>query len=290
MMDNNKQSKISSNTFYLSWHISAQKIAKEMSKDKAFDFLNAINEYAFFGTEPSLEFPMDMLFESIKPNIDKSIMRKTVGQKGGEGNKEEESTQTDEPKPTQANDKQTDSKDEAKLKQTSSKTEANDEQTSSYEYEEEYEDVDAYAEGEAHTSACEKNKPKQFGNDPPMQKHHYPKIDWQIFYDELIAAGFPDPGDVYRLNVQGRDLLACVDGLTWEQILAAVKNYGQVKALPNTWWNSNPNILTWAKKHIERFLPGNFNLEEYSGDAKKEESEEAYREQMRKKYSEGGTG
>jgi hypothetical protein len=99
--------------------------------------------------------------------------------------------------------------------------------------------------------------------DPPMQHHRYPVMDWQELYDELKAAGFPDPGGAYRLNVLGRDLLTYFDGLTREQIIAAVRNYGLVKQKPGSWWNSNPNILYWAQKHITNFLPENFRLEHY---------------------------
>jgi hypothetical protein len=88
-------------------------------------------------------------------------------------------------------------------------------------------------------------------------------MDWKELYREIRAAGFPDPGSDYRLNVLGRDLLPYFDGLTPDQIIAAVRNYGLVKQKPGSWWNSNPNILYWAKKHITNFLPENFRLEGY---------------------------
>ena len=117
--------------------------------------------------------------------------------------------------------------------------------------------------------------PQVFAPDPPMQQHHYPKLDWQELYREIIAAGFPDPGGEYRLNTLGRELLPYFDGLTREQIINAVKNYGSIRDKPWSWWKSNPNILTWAKKHLDKFLDGNFREFDYRdrGTAEKEQKQ-----------------
>ncbi|GHV91630.1 hypothetical protein AGMMS50268_21330 [Spirochaetia bacterium] len=61
----------------------------------------------------------------------------------------------------------------------------------------------------------------------------------------------------------GRELLQYYDGLTWDQILAAVRNYGLVNNVPGSWWTSKPNILYWSKNQLTNFLPENFRLEYY---------------------------
>jgi hypothetical protein len=100
--------------------------------------------------------------------------------------------------------------------------------------------------------------------DPPMVKQKYPKLDWAQLLDLWLSIGGPDPGGLYRLQaVHGRELLGYFDGLASEDIIQAVKNYGQVRSMANTWWNSNPSIVSWAHKNLTRFLPANFNPDEY---------------------------
>jgi hypothetical protein len=127
--------------------------------------------------------------------------------------------------------------------------------------------------------------------DPPMIHHHYPVLDVHKLFEEMKAAGFPDPGGVYRLNLLLRDLLPYFDGLSEEQILAAIRNYGLVKHNPQAWWNSNPNILTWAQKHLTNFLSENFQLEYYlMREERKEDPETAWRQQLEAQISGGGHG
>jgi hypothetical protein len=139
------------------------------------------------------------------------------------------------------------------------------------------------------------NKPgedkREMPPDPPMQKHHYPQMDWQELYRVAMEAGFPDPGGVYRLNVMGRDLLQYYDGLTPEQIIAAHKNFGNVKLKPGSWWTSNPTLMVFAKNHLERFLPGNFRREDYFTDTGREtDPESEYRRRLEAEVLGGSHG
>jgi hypothetical protein len=155
-----------------------------------------------------------------------------------------------------------------------------------------------YSRAEKNPNA--ENKPvdkKPAPADPPMQHHQYPTLNWQELYNELLAAGFPDPGSAFRLNILGKDLLPYFDGLTREEIIAAIRNYGSVKQKPGSWWkDGNPNILSWAQKHITNFLSQNFRYESYfeSRNGEGKESETAYRRRIEAEVfggnHENGTG
>jgi hypothetical protein len=126
------------------------------------------------------------------------------------------------------------------------------------------------------SGACEKNKPKQVGNDPPMLTDHFPEIDWKMLYAEIVSAGFPKPGSEINFAMRGRNAINSLAGLTWEQILGAVRNYGEVKKLQSTWWRSTSSFFSWAQNQIDRFLPENFNLGDYELGSEKAESESEY--------------
>lgn len=72
----------------------------------------AIAHYSLYGEEPELTGVSAALFELMRPNIDTSNKRRNAGKKGGEASKLE------------ANQKQTESKTQAKNKQNASKLEA----------------------------------------------------------------------------------------------------------------------------------------------------------------------
>ena len=72
---------VTNNTFYSSWHEAMKKLTPEQYGKLAY----ALNEYCFYDIEPkNLEFPLDILFTSYKPNINASKARKAAGKKGGE--------------------------------------------------------------------------------------------------------------------------------------------------------------------------------------------------------------
>jgi hypothetical protein len=71
---------VTCNTFYFSWHDAMKNLTKEQYGKLSW----ALNEYCFFGIEAEeLEFPLDVLFTSYKPNIKASTSRKLAGKKGG---------------------------------------------------------------------------------------------------------------------------------------------------------------------------------------------------------------
>ncbi len=298
-MPNTLEPRVSYTTFYHSWH----ETIKKLPKDQGYDLVLAINEYCFYGIEPELQFPLDVIFMSIKPAIDSSVNKKINGKKGGDqggggapnGNSNAsgkiDSSPKVEPKQDNSKPEENNSNEGAKPKQNNSKLDENNSKTIPMNMST---NMDTSMSTHTHMGACacEKNSSGHTGQDPPMQKHRYPKIDWQMLYEEIIAAGFPDPGGAFRLNVRGKDLLEAVNGLTFDEIIAAIRNYGEMKKLPGTWWNTNPDFVSWARNNITRFLPQNFNLAEYSGDTGKEEvqAQEEHREMMRKRYLEEGTG
>ena len=109
---------------------------------------------------------------------------------------------------------------------------------------------------------------------PPMQNPRYPKgLDLRtVLANWERVPGAPSPGDLYRFQARhGRELLPLLDGLEAKDYLAAIKNYAAIRGSPNTWWEANPDILTWTRKHLDRFLPANFKPEEYQRDEAEEE-------------------
>ena len=75
---------VTNNTFYHSWHEAMKRLSPEQYGKLAY----ALNEYCFYGAEPeNLEFPLDVLFISCKPNISASTARKRAGKTGGKRGK-----------------------------------------------------------------------------------------------------------------------------------------------------------------------------------------------------------
>jgi hypothetical protein len=94
-------------------------------------------------------------------------------------------------------------------------------------------------------------------------------VNSSIFLPDVLEAwrevpGAPSPGDLWRFsNRYGREVLHLTEGIDGADYVTAIKNYGSVRSMQNTWWNSNPDIMTWTRKHLDRFLPGNYNQKDY---------------------------
>lgn len=51
------------------------------------EFAFGVIAYGSFGTEPFFDYPLDIVFETVRPNLDKSRKRSAAGKKGGTASK-----------------------------------------------------------------------------------------------------------------------------------------------------------------------------------------------------------
>ncbi len=96
----------------------------------------------------------------------------------------------------------------------------------------------------------------------------FPTLDWREVLAEWGAVPrAPSPGDLWRFtNRHGSELLQLLVGLPGPDFIQAIRNYREMRETPRTWWETNPDIIAWTKKHLDRFLPGNFNIQDFMKD------------------------
>jgi hypothetical protein len=103
-----------------------------------------------------------------------------------------------------------------------------------------------------------------------------PVINWPDLYTAWMKTpGTADPGVFRFCQITARKLIPLFSGLTSEQVFKAVENFQDMLSRP-TWWTTTPSIVTWAEKHIDRFLPGNYNPEEYRKEETAQEANARY--------------
>lgn len=74
------------------WYASFTRILNGLPKDKQAEFALGVIAYGTHQTEPFFEYPLDIAFEGIRPNIDNSVKYSRMGKRGMAkrwGNKEE---------------------------------------------------------------------------------------------------------------------------------------------------------------------------------------------------------
>lgn len=72
------------------WHPSyTETLIRIQNREQQVDFLFGVIGYGAYGTYPDFRFPLDAMFEAIKPNIDSSKKRIQGGKKGGRSKREE---------------------------------------------------------------------------------------------------------------------------------------------------------------------------------------------------------
>lgn len=126
-------------------------------------------------------------------------------------------------------------------KQTSSQSDIETKQTSSALRRSSYY-KDSLTIKDSHTSACVK---KCFDE--------WNKIKLHDEYDD-----FNDFASIYQNAKQ-----YFIDDMSDDEILTAIKNYKQVRALPNSWWGNKQTFENFCKNTIRRFYEKNFCLDDY---------------------------
>lgn len=73
------------------WHPSYTETLKRIKdRDQQTEFLFGVIGYGAYGNLPAFKYPLDALFEAVKPNIDTSKKKIEGGKKGGRPRKAEE--------------------------------------------------------------------------------------------------------------------------------------------------------------------------------------------------------
>lgn len=71
------------------WHESyTRALLKLPTKELQTEFLFGVIAYGSYGAEPFFDYPLDMVFETIRANIDYSKSRVAAGKKGGRPRKD----------------------------------------------------------------------------------------------------------------------------------------------------------------------------------------------------------
>lgn len=74
------------------WHESyTEALLKIPDRELQVDFVFGVIRYGCYGYEPFFDYPLDMVFETIRPNIDYSRKRVESGKKGGRPRKDKSS-------------------------------------------------------------------------------------------------------------------------------------------------------------------------------------------------------
>lgn len=64
------------------WYSSFTEILDRLPEDKKAEFALGVINYGSHGYEPFFEFPLDIAFEGIRPNIDNSVKYSRMGKAG----------------------------------------------------------------------------------------------------------------------------------------------------------------------------------------------------------------
>lgn len=213
----------------------------------------ALNKYAMDGITPELTGIEQTIFMLAKPQIDANNRKYENGKKGAaygkDGGRPPQEAPKQTPKEPQENPTETPPEPQEAPKQTPN---ANVNEN---------ENVNDNANEFARASLAPPDP-----TDPTDRG--YPTLDWREVLAEWGAVPrAPSPGDLWRFtNRHGSELLQLLVGLPGPDFIQAIRNYREMRETPGTWWETNPDIIAWTKKHLDRFLPGNFNIQDFMKD------------------------
>lgn len=213
----------------------------------------ALNKYAMDGVVPELTGIEQTIFMLAKPQIDANNRKYENGKKGaefgGEGGR----------KP-QGNPKETPDEPQEATKESPREPQDNPKRT-----------PNANVNVNVNENANANEFPRARGGSPDPtdpRDRGYPTLDWREVLSEWVSVPrAPSPGDLWRFqNRHGSELLQLLVGLPGPDFIQAIRNYREMRETPGTWWETNPDIIAWTKKHLDRFLPGNFNIQDFMRD------------------------
>jgi len=99
----------------------------------------------------------------------------------------------------------------------------------------------------------------------PQEIPKYPEMvfaEWAALGDKV----FQPAGLVQFLQTWSRDIAPFVRGVHSDDVLAAIRNLGVIVAAPKGtyYWKFRIGIAGFLSKHLEKFLPKNFNVEDFA--------------------------
>ena len=171
-----------------------------------------------------------------------------------------------------------------------------------YTYQPSYSDSDLHSDSDSdidtNTQECAREEVPQQKEPEPLRPDFNPAlhpeikapmINWPDLYTAWMKTpGTADPGLFRFCQITARKLIPLFSGLTAEQVFKAVENYQDALSRP-TWWTTSPGIVQWAEKHIDRFLPGNYNPDEYRKEETAQEANERYVQEAMEKLNASNT-
>ena len=210
----------------------------------------ALNKYAMDGVVPELAGIEQTIFMLAKPQIDANNRKYENGKKGAAygkgGGRPPQGAPKQTPKEPQENHTGTPPEPQETPRQTPNANENENENVND--------------------NANEFTRASGGVPDPTNPTdHRFPSLDWrEVLAEWQRVPKAPSPGDLWRFsNRYGAELLRILEGLEGEDYIQAIRNYREMRETEGTWWETNPDIMTWSRKHIDRFLPGNYDVKDF---------------------------
>lgn len=72
------------------WHEKFTRVVDKLPEESQGAFVLAVIRYGSYGEEPDLDYPLNVIFESIREDVDYSVSARKNGSLGGRGNKKKE--------------------------------------------------------------------------------------------------------------------------------------------------------------------------------------------------------
>lgn len=84
-------------------------------------------------------------------------------------------------------------------------------------------------------------------------------------WDKLGGKVYPAPDPIRFASVSWRDIAPCIKGIHSDEVLQAIRNFGTILSAPEGkyYWTQRITIGQFFTRHLERFLPGNFNPRDF---------------------------
>ena len=84
-------------------------------------------------------------------------------------------------------------------------------------------------------------------------------------WENLGGKVYPAPDPIRFASVSWRDIAPCIKGIHSDEVLQAIRNFGTILSAPEGkyYWTQRITIGQFFARHLERFLPGNFNPRDF---------------------------
>lgn len=108
---------------------------------------------------------------------------------------------------------------------------------------------------------------------------------WTNLGDRVIQPA----SEIAWLNTFSRDISPYTMGIHSDDVLAAIDNFGKILGKPETYWQGKVTAGAWFSRHLEKFLPRNFNPRDFRKWDADGEPEEDFETRMKRIRGKGAT-